>query len=30
MQKSAADLSGKLLEAIIRSDIYEAVLDDHE
>ena len=28
MQKSAVELSGKLLEAIIRSDIYEAVLDD--
>jgi hypothetical protein len=28
MQKSASELSGKLLRAIIRSDIYEAVLDD--
>jgi hypothetical protein len=28
MQKSAGELSGKLLRAIIRSDIYEAVLDD--
>jgi hypothetical protein len=30
MQKSTAELSSKLLEAIIRSDIYEAVLDEHE
>jgi len=30
MRKSTAELSGKLLEAIIRSDIYEAVLDGHE
>ena len=28
MQKSAVKLSGELLEAIISSDIYEAVLDD--
>jgi len=28
MQKSAVELSGELLEAIISSDIYEAVLDD--
>jgi hypothetical protein len=28
MQKSAGELSGELLEAIIRSGIYEAVLDD--
>jgi hypothetical protein len=28
MQKSASELSGELLTAIIRSDIYEAVLDD--
>ena len=28
MQKSAVELSCKLLEAIIASDIYEAVLDD--
>jgi hypothetical protein len=27
MQKSACELSGKLLTAIVRSDIYEAVLD---
>ena len=28
MQKSAVELSGELLDAIISSDIYEAVLDD--
>jgi DNA-binding CsgD family transcriptional regulator len=28
MKKSAVELSGELLEAIIRSDIFEAVLDD--
>ena len=28
MQKSAVELSGELLEAIISSDIYEAVLDN--
>ena len=28
MKKSASELSGELLEAIIRSDIFEAVLDD--
>jgi hypothetical protein len=28
IQKSASELSGELLKAIIRSDIYEAVLDD--
>lgn len=28
MQKSPGELSGELLKAIIRSDIYEAVLDD--
>jgi hypothetical protein len=28
MQKSAVELSGELLKAIIRGDIYEAVLDD--
>ena len=28
MQKSASELSGELLTAIIHSDIYEAVLDD--
>ena len=28
MQKSAVELSGELLDGIISSDIYEAVLDD--
>ena len=28
MEKSAGELSGELLKAIIRSEIYEAVLDD--
>jgi len=28
MQKSAAELSGKLLEAIVSDGIYQAVLDD--
>jgi hypothetical protein len=28
MKKSAGELSAELLKAIIRSDIYEAVLDD--
>jgi len=28
MQKSAAELSVRLLEAIVGSDLYEAVLDD--
>jgi len=30
MQKSAAELSRMLLEAIVSSNIYEAVLDDTE
>jgi hypothetical protein len=29
-QKSVGELSGELLKAIIRSDIYEAVLDDNK
>ena len=28
MQKSAVELTGELLRAVIRGDIYEAVLDD--
>jgi hypothetical protein len=28
MRKSAAELSGELLKAVIQSDIYDAVLDD--
>jgi hypothetical protein len=30
IEKSANELSGELLKAIIRSDIYEAVLDDDQ
>jgi hypothetical protein len=30
MQKSTVELAGMLLEAIVSSDIYEAVLDDGE
>jgi hypothetical protein len=30
MSKSPVELAGKLLEAIVSANIFEAVLDDHE